>query len=318
MYLYFIERYNILINQYKHDQKTEIIELVNRKRQQINELMKYHAKCFAKMKAFYGNIVLNNWYLIGTLAEKLQVLRVQNECYTAEVEQREEKKLRKINLLKQCENDIEKYKQDLSDYRKSKILLANLKADIQKYRKAIDNLRLEHFTLDLMHDQTEGEKKVLQKRLFMAVMEVQWKESVKTGLLDHRMKILDQTTQVQGYVIDDLLRKEELSKSDESLLREQISKIENISRTANVHPSSSRSKKMSFRNVIREKDNVINTLKYEIARVTHCHHQLILRYEDKLSEYGIHKAQMGFTPLRILPTHINIKKSISVASVKNA
>lgn len=307
-----------MLNQYKRDQKAEIIELEKRKKQEINALMQYHTKSFAKMKAFYGSIVLNNWYMIGTLAEKLQVLRVQNECYTAEVEQREEKKARMTNLLKQCEDDIQKYKQNLSDYKKKKLLMADLKVDVRNFRKAIHNLRLEQFTLELLYEQLEGEKKVLQKRLFTAVMQVQWEESVKTGLLYHRMNILDHKTQVQGYTIKELLDMEGFSESEKSSVSEQITKMENLSRSEHEYPISNVSSKKTFRDVMREKDNIINTLKYEIARVTHCHHELLVKYENKLKEYGIHKAQLGFTPLRILPKDINIRKSVSVVALRNA
>lgn len=49
--------------------------------------------------------------------------------------------------------------------------------------------------------------------------------------------------------------------------------------------------------VLESKNQVIKALKYDVAKVSKAHNDLIRVYEAKLSEYGIPAEELGFRPL---------------------
>lgn len=49
--------------------------------------------------------------------------------------------------------------------------------------------------------------------------------------------------------------------------------------------------------VLDNKNSIIRALKYDIAKVSKAHNDLIRVYEAKLAEYGIPAEELGFRPL---------------------
>ena len=49
--------------------------------------------------------------------------------------------------------------------------------------------------------------------------------------------------------------------------------------------------------VLDNKNQIIKALKYDIAKVSKAHNDLIRVYEAKLAEYGIPAEELGFRPL---------------------
>lgn len=54
-----------------------------------------------------------------------------------------------------------------------------------------------------------------------------------------------------------------------------------------------------FKNMLNKKNNAIQDLQYELAKVCKAHDDLLRSYETKLQEYGIPKSELGFQPLRV-------------------
>lgn len=52
---------------------------------------------------------------------------------------------------------------------------------------------------------------------------------------------------------------------------------------------------------MKNRNTIIKDLQYELARVCKAHDDLLLTYESKLHQYGIPEAELGFTPLRVVP-----------------
>lgn len=46
---------------------------------------------------------------------------------------------------------------------------------------------------------------------------------------------------------------------------------------------------------------MIQDLKYEVAKVTKAHDDIIETYEEKLISYGIPKEELGFLPIHLMP-----------------
>ena len=49
--------------------------------------------------------------------------------------------------------------------------------------------------------------------------------------------------------------------------------------------------------VLENKNQIIKALKYDVAKVSKAHNDLIRVYEAKLAEYGIPAEELGFRPL---------------------
>lgn len=54
-----------------------------------------------------------------------------------------------------------------------------------------------------------------------------------------------------------------------------------------------------LKNMLNKKNNAIQDLQYELAKVCKAHDDLLRSYETKLQEYGIPKSELGFQPLRV-------------------
>ncbi|KAJ8927753.1 hypothetical protein NQ314_019757 [Rhamnusium bicolor] len=53
--------------------------------------------------------------------------------------------------------------------------------------------------------------------------------------------------------------------------------------------------------ILAKKNATISDLQYELARICKAHDDILETYEEKLTQYGIPKEELGFTPLRIVP-----------------
>lgn len=55
------------------------------------------------------------------------------------------------------------------------------------------------------------------------------------------------------------------------------------------------------KNIIAKKNVIIQDLKYEVAKVTKAHDDLLDVYEEKLFTYGVPKQELGYIPIKLVP-----------------
>ncbi|KAF5279526.1 hypothetical protein FQR65_LT03348 [Abscondita terminalis] len=260
--------------------KMEMTEVEERKNTQISELTRNHEANFNEMKNYYNDITLNNLALISSLKDQMESLKSQNERMTRQVSDlsAETKKLQEP--LKAALADVADYKRQLHNYEKDKIALANTTARLRKTKKELDNLTWANSALELRFDLVEAERNELKKRFTSGILEIQQKSALKSETLQRRIELLHDQDEVKNGIISVL---DKYSSFD----------LDKVYKTLTT--------------TLSEKNSLIKNLQYEVARVSKAHDDLVQTYEEKLIQYGVPKAELGFQPIKYTPANQTIR-----------
>lgn len=250
-------------------------EVEERKSRQISDLMENHQRDFGELKNYYNDITLNNLALIASLKEQIdlqvdQIARVNKHLNDVTAEN---KKL--TQPLEIAQSEARDLKRMMQNYDKDKLSLHNTKTLLNKLQKEHENLQWENSTLELRFDALQTEKEELQAKFVRAIMELQQKTALKNVLLQKRVQSLSESLEERDAMLVDVLRMAGVQAP------EVTSRLEEM---------------------VKKKNNAIQDLQYELARVCKMHDDLLQTYEAKLQQFGIPKEEMGFTTLRALKT----------------
>ncbi|KAL0819250.1 hypothetical protein ABMA28_008490 [Loxostege sticticalis] len=168
--------------------RTEIAEVEERKNKQLADLIAHHERAFSDLKNYYNDITLNNLGLISSL--KMQMEDMQKVKERAEKISRdavaETKSLREP--LEAAIIDNKELKRQMSNYDRDKAALAAKTKQLASLEKQFEVLKWEYEVLQVRFDRVLAERDELKAR---AVLEVQQKASLKTALLEAKLKNLE-------------------------------------------------------------------------------------------------------------------------------
>ncbi|KAJ8711611.1 hypothetical protein PYW08_008565 [Mythimna loreyi] len=171
--------------------RTEIAEVEERKNKQLSELIHHHERAFADLKNYYNDITLNNLGLISSLKQQMEEMQKVKE--RAEKIARdavaETKSLREP--LEAAIIDNKELKRQMSNYDRDKAALAAKSKQLASLEKQFDVLKWEYEVLQVRFDRIRRERDELKARFSRAVLEVQQKASLKTALLEAKLKNLE-------------------------------------------------------------------------------------------------------------------------------
>uniref|UniRef100_A0A7S3DIN4 Growth arrest-specific protein 8 domain-containing protein n=1 Tax=Palpitomonas bilix TaxID=652834 RepID=A0A7S3DIN4_9EUKA len=253
--------------------KMEIHEIEERKNAHINELMKKHEKAFGEIKNYYNDITHNNLDLIKSLKEELAEAKkkeAQNEKILNEVVQ-ENKRL--SEPLTRALKDVETLRAELDNYHKDKLSLQNAKSRVMVLEEQLKSLQWEHEVLEQRFEQVQQERDELYERFESTIYEVQQKSGLKTLMLEKKVEAMG----------------EQLEKKEAQLAE--------VLAASNLDPAKLGALTKKLEEVMDAKNQMIRDLRYELARVTKAHNDVIRVYESKLASYGIPVEELGFRPL---------------------
>lgn len=260
----------------KEEQNTknemEMFEVDERKNFQIKKLIENHEKAFTDIKNYYNDITLNNLALISSLKEQMEDLKKQserNERIVAETKA-ENKKL--VEPLAKARIELTELRKKLEYYDRDRIQLTRYKAKYSTTEKQLSALNWESEALIMRNDVLVDEREKLKSKFEDAVVELQQKTGLKNVLLERQVKLLEKEAEKR-----------------EAILNEAIKGTTLESRGIN---------KMKIENQLDRKNEYIQELQYELARVCKAHDDLLATYETKLVQFGIPKEELGFEPLR--------------------
>eukprot|EP00798_Chlamydomonas_sp_ICE-L_P007219 gene7219-326_t len=237
--------------------KQEIHEIEERKNTHINELMKKHERAFAEIKNYYNDITHNNLDLIKTLKEDVAEMKkreAQNEKLMYEIAQ-ENKRL--SEPLTKALKEVEVLRQQLGNYDKDKLSLAQTKNEVLQQR----------FT------KVAAERDELYAKFEASIYDVQQKTGLKGLLLERRLEAVAEQLEMK-----------------EAQLAEVLT-------AANLDPNTLKAINVRLEEVLENKNQVIKALQYDVAKVSKAHNDLIRVYEAKLTEFGVPVEELGFRPL---------------------
>lgn len=275
-------------NMLNKQQSAEIKELTIRKNEEIQEVLKNNEAEMVKLRNYFCDIAMNNWSLIGRLKSKMEKLRVQNECISNQLEEVLLERESIVKPLEESQREIIQYKDDLKSYRRDKILLAKTKSELKSVKAQMERFKWQHMVLEMRVEQVETEKKVLEERLFKALLEVERKTAVKTALYDAKIARMHQQNEVRNCVIGELKRLDERPIGDNKELDR----------------------------ILDDKDDMVHTIKYDLVRIRKAHHDLLSTYQEKMRKHSLPQSELGFVPLKILPKLLTVKKTKRVSFIE--
>ncbi|XP_061729626.1 dynein regulatory complex subunit 4 [Cydia pomonella] len=168
--------------------RTEIAEVEERKNKQMSELIAHHERAFSDLKNYYNDITLNNLGLISSLKQQMEDMQKVKE--RAEKIARdavaEAKGLREP--LEAAIVDNKELKRQMSNYDRDKAALAAKTKQLAILEKQYEVLKWEYEVIQVRFDRVLAERDELKARFSRAVLEVQQKASMKTALLEAKLK----------------------------------------------------------------------------------------------------------------------------------
>lgn len=258
--------------------RMELTEIDERKNKQISDLLQNHDKQFTTMKTYFNEITLNNLALISNLKGQMEERKAREE----KVEKALKEVLKENRALgepmKRAKEESAELAKQLANYSKDKLTLANTKRALAGAQKELEELKWKMEIQQLELKKAEEERDELRDKFSFVVMEVQQKFSLKSLLLEKKLKALIE------------------------LLDQREAQFSEVLTAAGIDPSALVSVNVKVDELLQKKNAAIQDLEYELARVCKVHNDMLENYEAKMERYGVPKEEFYFTPIRSVIT----------------
>ncbi|XP_065081882.1 dynein regulatory complex subunit 4 [Ochlerotatus camptorhynchus] len=264
------------LQSYKEDAEVrhemEQSEVEERKNGQIAELIQTNENAYKEMKGYYNDITLNNLALINSMKEQMEELRIQSDKDLkshAEV-MGENRKL--VEPLKQSQTELVELRKKLQYYDRDKATLNRVKTRLSSTQKQLSSLKLESDVLQMRCEKLVEERDQLKNMFEKSILELQQKSGLKNSLLERKLEYIEKQTEQR-----------------EAILGEVLS-------LAGIEPQS-----LSIRieKLLVQKNDKIQDLRYELARVSKMYDDLLSMMEAKLAKFGITLKDLELSSMRL-------------------
>eukprot|EP01083_Nonionella_stella_P210714 762560_1 len=249
--------------------KMEIHEIEERKNAHINELMDNHERSFSEMRNYYNSITRDNLALIKSLKDELLDLRekaTENDKVVVHI-QEQNKKL--SQPLEQIVEQVKTLQKKLVTYAKDKRSLKNAKARLIVLNDEVAAMVEEIKMLSGENAKVEHERDDLYQSFEAIIKDVNLQKNEKNDLLEKRLSDIQEQFVRKRVQFTEVLKEANL---DKVVLNNLTRKLDEVLDAKNVQ---------------------IKNVKYEIAKVTKAHDDLVRVYESKLSDMNVPVEELG-------------------------
>lgn len=251
--------------------RMEIFEVEERKSAHISNLIESHKKAFEEMRNYYNDITLNNLVLISSLKEQMEQLRQQSEQNENLMAQLKLKNKMLTEPMKAAEIELADLRKKLQNFNRDRAALSRTKTRYSSASKQLNDLKWETEALRMQCEKLTEERDELKEKFEEAVMELQQKVTLKNVLLERKLNIAEKEAEKRELVLGEVLSAAGMEPHDLSVKMEKL---------------------------LKSKNDKIQGLRYELAKVCKAHDDMLLAFEEKLIEHGIPKEEFGFQPLK--------------------
>jgi len=269
------KRMKVLRDNMEKERKDELMALDNQKKDMIKSLKKMHEKALADIKTYYNDITHNNLELIQNLkvdVSEMKKREVRNQKMMLEIAQ-ENKRL--SAPMEKAHKEEHYLNRELEHYAKDKIELKEVKGQVLLHEDELRRMEWETEVLEQRYEQIKKEKDDLYKRLQSAVYEVQQKAGFKSSLVNKKLELLDKKMETNTVLLGEALS------------------------AAGIAPDKVPGASMRMRQVVEEKDQVIQELQGDILALSTGYNDMIATYMAKLEEYSFPQDDLGFKPVEV-------------------
>ncbi|GMH43171.1 hypothetical protein BSKO_11093 [Bryopsis sp. KO-2023] len=247
--------------------KRDITEIETRKNQHIKEMLELHDSHYSNMRYYYNDITCNNLDLLKALKEdvlKKKETELHNEKLMLDLIEENRRMAGPLAIA---------LKEKLTHYEKDKTALSRTRSRLEEAEKNFKNMEFEQEVLQQRFDKLEKERDHLQEQLERKVYEIKQKHDLQKQLQQKKVESLNATVEIREAQLSECLLAAQLKPSD-------INKVN-----------------AKLEEVLQSKNDTIQQLELDIAKVSKAHNDLIHVYEAKLLEVGLHPHTLGFRPL---------------------
>lgn len=253
--------------------KMEIHEIEERKNRHINDLMLNHEKNFQEMRNYYNSITQDNLELIKELNNEIEDLKVAHMQNEKAMEQIEKKNETLSEPLQEAEAKVIALRYKLTNYQKDKASLQHAKARLHQLEEHYKSLQQGHLHLQTQYKHIEYERDHLYSTFEQTVLAAQRKSQAKNVALERQLEELKEIFEMKKAQFTSVLRASNL---DPIVLQNVTKKLDDV---------------------LSSKNEQIQELKYEVAKITKSHNDLVRVYDAKLAKMGIKADELHLEPL---------------------
>uniref|UniRef100_A0A1B6G1Y7 Dynein regulatory complex subunit 4 n=2 Tax=Proconiini TaxID=565685 RepID=A0A1B6G1Y7_9HEMI len=258
-----------LRNQLSLKHKLELAEVEERKNQQIQHLVNNHQQAFSELKAYYNDITVNNLALITSLKEQMAKMKDNEERIEKKLKEVSNENKKLVQPLREAREQVTDLQRQLTNYNKDKTSLSNMKKHLSYVTKQLEDLTNEYDVLEMAFEKVKEERDDLHDKFVSAILELQQKSSMKNVLLEKKLQILT------------------------AALEQRDVQVAEVMAATNIDPKAMHSVNKKLEELLATKNNQIQELQLEVARVMKIHDDMVINLEGRLKAMGISREEVG-------------------------
>lgn len=175
--------------------------------------------------------------------------------------------------MKDAEAELADLRRKLENYNKDKASLNRMSTKYGLAHKELNEMKWETEALQMRCTTLTDERDLMKEKFEEAILELQQRTGLKNVLLERKLATLEKESEKREAILGDILISSGLDPQKPNIKLEKL---------------------------IQQKNDRIQDLLYELARVCKAHDDLLTTYEAKLLQFGIPKEELGFQPLRTI------------------
>lgn len=173
--------------------------------------------------------------------------------------------------MKEAKTELTDLRKKLENFNRDRAALSRTKNNLTTATKQLNELKWETEALRMRCEKLSEERDQLKNKFEEAVLELQQKTGLKNVLLERKLLMLEKEAEKREVVLGEVLTAAGMEPQNLSIKMEHL---------------------------LKTKNNKIQDLHYELARVCKAHDDLLITYEAKMVQYGIPIEELGFQPIR--------------------
>lgn len=249
--------------------KMEIHEIEERKHRHINDLMDNFEQAFTEMRNYYNSITQDNLALIKSLNEEIEDLKAKHAQNEKNKEEIARKNAQLQEPLEATEKEVRALQHKLQNYDKDKVSLKHAQSRLLNSEAEMKRLQDEQNRLRQQYTSLELERDTLYQTFEQTVHAVRGRSEARNEVLE---KMLDEY---------------------KDIFEVKKAQFTSVLRASNLDPMVLQNVTKKLDDVLTSKNEQIQELRYEIAKIQKAHDDLIRVYDSKLQEFGIPTSELG-------------------------
>lgn len=243
--------------------KVELHEVEERRNTHINMLIWNHEAKFEEMRAYYNAITRDNLGLIQSLVARIEELRSSQARNEKEVDSLDRWNRQIKDPLDATEQQLRALAQKLQSYQKDRASLRQARARRSVLQRSVVEAAERLRTMQTEYLETTQQRDVLYRSFQGVVLAMQRDAGAKNARLESALVELQDQYRVKNAQFGAVLRASNL---DPTVLQNVTRKLDDVLTTKNEQ---------------------IDLLRYEVAKASKAHADLVRVFEARLAQFGV-------------------------------